>query len=373
MTEKPYKICIFASFSGQGGVERMIVNLCRGLASRGCQLDLVLVKSQSVHIANLPKGVRVIKLKANHTLGSIFELARYLRRQRPSALLAAKERAGRAAIAARFLAGGKTRLVVRIGTTLSAALEGKSAWRKWAWYAPMRLIYPHIDGVAAVSQGVAEDLCRITGLPRERFRVIPNPVITPRLAEEAAEALDHPWFLEKKIPVVVGVGRLTRQKDFPTLIRAFARVRKERPCRLLILGDGQDKGKLEALISELGLKSEVRLEGFVSNPYKFLRKADLFVLSSAWEGSPNVLTEALALGVPVVATDCPSGPREILAGGTVAPLVPVGDEKSLAAAILETLTHPPEPKKLIEAAAPYNLENSSRQYLEILMGRNTVG
>jgi glycosyltransferase involved in cell wall biosynthesis len=169
----------------------------------------------------------------------------------------------------------------------------------------------------------------------------------------------------------MGVGRLTRQKDFPTLIRAFAAVRKVRDCRLVILGEGKDRPALEALAKEMGVGGDVDLPGFVENPYAHMSRASLFVLSSAWEGSPNVLTEALALGLPAVATDCPSGPREILEDGRYGPLVPVGDADALAGAILKTLTHPPESAELKRAAGPYTVEESSRRYLEALLGRSS--
>jgi glycosyltransferase involved in cell wall biosynthesis len=199
--------------------------------------------------------------------------------------------------------------------------------------------------------------------------VIRNPVITPDLARAAAEPCPHPWVAEPspaRGPVIVGAGRFQRQKDFPTLIRAFARLRLERPCRLLLLGEGGWRDRLVALIQDLGLGAEVDLPGFQPNLYPFLARADLFVLSSAWEGSPNVLTEAMALGTPVVSTDCPSGPREILEGGRFGPLVPVGDTDALAAAMARTLDSPLPAQTLIEAVAEYRQEISAARYLAVL-------
>jgi glycosyltransferase involved in cell wall biosynthesis len=259
-------------------------------------------------------------------------------------------------------------VVFRIGTTVSAALDGRSALTKALWYLPMRLLYPCADAIVAVSQGVADDLRRITRLPAERFRVIANPVITPDLAEQAREAVDHPWLTESSPPVILGIGRLTRQKDFPTLLRAFALVSEQFACRLMILGEGRDRDALERLARELGVAQRVALVGFRANPYAYLQRARLFVLSSAWEGSPNALTEALALGIPVVATDCPSGPREILDGGRLAPLVPVGDVPALADAIHQMLTSPADAAALRQAAAEYSMGHSSRRYLDVLLG-----
>ncbi len=347
----------------------MVVNLCRGFAALGHPVDLVLVRADSEHLKGLPSNIRVVRLGTRHTLGSLFALAAYLRRERPAALLAAKDRAGQTAVMARCLAGVPTRLVFRIGTTVSAALEGRSLLDKMLWYLPMRLLYRFADAIVAVSQGVAADLQRITGLPAARFRVIVNPVITPELQQLAQAPVSHPWLNDPEVPVVLGVGRLTRQKDFPTLLKAFALVAEAMACRLLILGEGRDRGALTLLARELGIADRVALPGFSDNPYACMRKARLFVLSSAWEGSPNALTEALALGVPVVATDCPSGPREILDGGKVAPLVAVGDVSTLAAAMRQILTDPPESARLRRAVAAYSLETSSRAYLEVLLGK----
>jgi glycosyltransferase involved in cell wall biosynthesis len=362
------KIAIFASFSGKGGVERMIVNLSEGLVALDCQVHLVIVKAQSKHLDLLPSTVNVVKLSASHTMSSLPALVTYLRRERPVALLAAKDRANQVAVLAKHLPGVSTRVVVRMGTTVSAALAGHSPLRKWLWYLPMRLIYPLADAIVAVSHGVAEDLSKIARLPLERIQVIPNPVITPGLARLGSKPVTHPWFAENGMPVILGIGRLTRQKDFPTLIKAFAAIRAKRQCRLLIIGEGRDRPAIEALAAELGIEDDVNLPGFVENPYAYMSRSALFVLTSLWEGSPNVLTEALALGVPVVATDCPSGPREILAGGRHGHLVPMGDATALAKAMLETLAKPPERDDLVAAVRQYTLNVSSRRYLDALLG-----
>jgi glycosyltransferase involved in cell wall biosynthesis len=363
------RIGVFVSFSGTGGVERMVLNLCEGLVALGCRVDLLQVKARSKHLEQLPALVDVRKLKAEHTLTSLPALVRYLKTERPDALLAAKDRANQIAVLAKKTAGVPTRVVVRMGTTVSAALAGKNRWRKLFWYLPMRLIYRSADAIVAVSQGVARDMARITGLPTSDIRIIRNPVITPRIFRLAREPAPHPWLVKGGEPVIVGIGRLTRQKDFPTLIRAFAAVRKKLPCRLIILGEGKDRDDLEHLAKRLSQSEQIAMPGFVENPYAYLKRAAMFVLSSAWEGSPNALTEALALGVPVVATNCPSGPREILKDGTIGRLVPVGDPDALAEAMLATLSAPPDETLLKSAVREYTAEFSSLRYLDLLLGR----
>ncbi len=367
--DKP-KIGIFVSFSGQGGVEKIILTLAEGLADLGCVVDLLLVKAMGLYAGDIPPFINVRRLNATHTFSSLPALVSYLRERRPVGLLAAKDRANQVALLAKFVAQVPTRLVVRMGTTTSTAL-GNSRWLKRnVWNLPIRLLYPLADGIVAVSHGVAADLAAITRLPPERFTVIPNPVVSERLYTMAGEPLSHPWFQEGKPPVFLGAGRLTRQKDFPTLIRAFALVRREVVSRLVILGEGIDREALLKLAESLGIRDDVDLPGFVRNPYPFMAKASVFVLSSIWEGSPNVLTEAMALGTPVVATDCPSGPREILGKALYGPLVPMGDVSVMAIAMKETLLNPPRRDVLIRAVEEYRVERSCRHYLDVLTGAN---
>ncbi len=361
----PRKLAVLASFSGEGGVERMVLNLVDAFATMpGLAVDLVVLREDSRHLDRLPANVNLVRTGVRHSLPSVPAIAGYLRRARPDAMLVAKDRAGRAALLARALSGARVPIHIRLGTNLSEAMKEKSGLARWLRYRPIRALYPLADGIVAVSAGVAEDVLAITGLAPERVTVIRNPVITPALAARAAEPVEHAWLAPGQPPVVLGMGRLTRQKDFPSLIRAFAWLRQRRPARLILLGEGRDRAALAELAAGLGVTDDVAMPGFIANPYPWLARARLFVLSSAWEGSPNALTEALALGVPAVSTDCPSGPREILDGGRHGPLVPVGDVDALARAMLATLDAPPAPAALQAAVAEYNAATSARRYLE---------
>jgi glycosyltransferase involved in cell wall biosynthesis len=365
--QSPADLAVLISFSGKGGVERMVMNLLEELARQGRRVDLLTIRADSEHLRAIPDGIRHVPLGARHALTAIPPLVRYLRRHRPAALLAAKDRAGRAALIARGIAGVPTRVVIRLGTNLSAALEGRSALKRISRVLPMRLIYPKVDAIVAVSEGVGSDVEITARVPPARIEVIRNPVITARLQELAQAPAPHEWLGEgHDTPVLVAAGRLTRQKDFGTLIRAFAVVRARQPCRLIILGEGAQREMLESLAGKLDVASDVLMPGFVDNPYTWMSRADLFVLSSAWEGSPNVLTEAMALGTAVVATDCPSGPREVLQDGRYGNLVPVGNHEALADAILERLENPIPPEDLREAVADYTAERSAAHYLRVL-------
>ncbi|MBK1694393.1 glycosyl transferase [Chromatium weissei] len=344
----------------------MLINLIRGFAAFDQTIDLVVTRTDSPHLARLPSQVNLIPLSTQHTFSAIPALARYLYKNRPTVMLAAKDRAGRVAVLARAIAQTNTRLVLRLGTNLSAAMAMRTAPERWLRYAPIRLLYPQLDLIIAVSEGVATDTAQIARIPRERIRVIRNPVITPELNSLAMEPAPHSWLEQNQPPVILGMGRLQRQKDFSTLIRAFAQVRATHDCRLIILGEGGGRAQLTELITELNLNADVILPGFQANPYAWLARAKLFVLSSAWEGSPNVLTEALALGVPVVATDCPSGPAEILNNGQYGTLVSIGDAAAMAQAMIATLNQPLSPLLLRQAVIEYTQEYSAAQYLQAL-------
>ncbi len=323
-----------------GGVERVWFNLAAELLARGVQVDLVVNQgSASPFMAQLPAGVRLVDLGSRRFADRTGRLVRYLRRERPAALLSALHFSNEIAVLAAALARCGTRVVVTEHTTLSADLASLPRWhpRRWAVRTAAALAYRAADAVVAVSRGAADDLARFLALPRERVDFIYNPVLNAGAPALARAPVDHRWFADDGVPVILSVGRLEAAKDFAGLIDAFALLRRERPCRLLILGQGSLRGALLRRVAELGLGEDVELAGFVANPYAYMARANVFVVSSAWEGFCAVLVEALALGTPVVSTDCHSGPAEILDGGRYGALVPVGRPPLLAQAIRRCL------------------------------------
>lgn len=366
MNPKSRHLAILVSFSGTGGVERVTLNLLQGLSAHDVRVDLLAVVTNKGWLPDIPwPNIRVIRFRCKGSQQALPELIRYLRRERPDVLMVAKDRAVRMAVIAHWLAKVETRLVGQLHMNMTGYLASKPAWRRWPRTLPMRWLFPRLDKIIGVSEGVVDDTLKITGMPRERVIAIRNPVITPELHAMAEAPVDHPWFRET-VPVIIGVGRLSPEKDFATLIRAFSRVRKSRECRLIILGEGPLLPELEALIAELGLRDSVALPGFQANPFAWMKKAALFVFSSAWEGSGNVLVEALALGIPSVSTDCEHGPRETLEEGKFGPLVPVGDDAALAEAMLGTLDHPLPREVLRGAVEGFTIDNSARRYLAVL-------
>lgn len=350
----------------------MTLNLLQGLSMQEeVAVDLLLVVARRGTPPKVPwPNIRVIDLGVRHSQMAIWPLWRYLRAERPDVLMVAKDRAIRASIVAHWLASSKTRLVGQLHMNMQGFLKGKSWWTRAMRLLPMRILFPSLSQVIAVSRGVAQDTLEITRMPADRVFSISNPVITPELSRAAEQEPDHPWFKGGPIAVVLGVGRLTPEKDFPTLIRAFAELVRHREARLVLLGEGPLEGVLRAEVDRLGLNERVDFAGYQSNPFCFMKRASLLVMSSAWEGSGNVLVEAMALGTPVVSTDCPFGPAETLAGGKYGPLVPVGDVPALARAMEETLAHPLPPDILKEAVSDFEIGYSARRYLDVLFERH---
>jgi glycosyltransferase involved in cell wall biosynthesis len=347
-----------------GGAERVMLNLAAGLTNRGFRTDLVLASASGPYLASVPPNVRVVDLKASRVLRSLRPLANYLRRERPLALLSALDHANLVAMAAGRLAGSRTRTVISIHCTFPRALRTNIRTRTIPWL--LGRLHSWADGIVAVSEGVADDVARSTGMPRKRVSVIYNPVITPALAPAALARPSHPWFEDSTRPIVLSAGRLTPQKNFALLINAFALVRREHDARLVILGDGPERAALETEVRRHGVEDCVALPGFLNNPYACMARARVFALSSDFEGLPTVLIESLAVGTPVVSTDCESGPREILRGGALGELVPVGDVPALARAISSVLSNPRRPRPPAEALHPFTLDAVLDQFQEVL-------
>jgi glycosyltransferase involved in cell wall biosynthesis len=305
-------------------------------------------------------------------------LVDYFRRARPDAVFAAEPGYSAIAVWARRRSGLRSRVVVSERIQVSRYAPVRSPWGSPRQRPLLRRAYLEADAIVAVSDGVANDLATYAGIPRERIRTVYNPVVGPDLIARAREPLNHPWFAPGQPPVILGAGRLDPQKDFATLIRAFARVRARRAARLVILGaDGPPElgytADLKAMPGALGVAQDVAMPGFVENPYAFMARASNFVLSSTYEGLPGVLIQALACGCPVVSTDCPSGPREILDHGRFGPLVPVGDDAALARAIEQVLDNPLPSERLRARADLFSVDRAVDNSLSLLFRSHDAG
>ncbi|MDX1995449.1 MAG: glycosyltransferase [bacterium] len=363
----PQRVAIFLPSLGGGGAERVMMNLAGGLIDTGVQADLVIANASGPYRDQVPPEVRVFDLGAARVMAGLPGLVGYLRRERPTLLLTAVENANLTGALAGMLAGTPVFFTVHIDYV--SFLQNQPGWKNRTVMTLMRFAVPLAKAVIAVSQGAASGFIRITGAPPRKVHAICNPLVTPDLLARAQQPLEtggfHGWFAPGEPPVVLGVGRLTAQKDFATLLRAFAHLRQQRPARLVILGEGEDRPMLEALARELGIEADVALPGFVQNPHACMGRAGVLAMSSRFEGFGNVLVEAMACGCPVVSTDCPSGPAEILEHGSYGALVPVGDFIALGGALAQTLDHPPDRAMLRQRADEFTVSKVTQRYLQV--------
>jgi len=393
---------VMHGFSG-GGMENSMLRLGAAFLARGLAVDFLVGQAQGELLDRVSAEARIIELskiavlrarpygfaadpaawanllRPKGRMGMLKPLVRrlpafvsYLRQDRPDAILAAEPRYNVIAVWGRDLAGLRSRVVIseRVQASLHASCGGP--WGEHDLHDILQRAYLKADAVVAVSDGVADDLAAHAAIPRERITTVYNPVVGPDLLDKAAEPLDHPWFMRDAPPVILAVGRLDPQKDFATLIRAFAKLRARRPARLMILGavnpsNLEHAKELAALPATLGIAGDVAMPGFTDNPFALMARASAFVLSSRYEGLPGVLIQALGCGCPVVSTDCPSGPAEVLDGGRFGPLVPVGDVEALAGAIEQVLDAPPPAKRLQQRAQLFSIERSVDRYLDLLL------
>ena len=359
----PKSVTLVAQGLSGGGAEMSMLRLAEDFGRRGYDVRIAVLWRTGRLVDMLPAGVRVDEIGGGR-LSCIPRLARYLARDRPDAIIGFMTYANVATILAQALSPSLKKIVVSEHNAFSRSIRIRGGIPKLFHYA-VPVAYRWTSAVVCVSHGVEADLAATTRLPKRLLTTVYNPVITEELLERSLEPPDHPWLTGKSLPVVLAVGRLERQKNYPLLLQSFARLRRRMDCRLVVLGEGALRGELKAEIERLDLKDHVDLAGFRTNAMSFMRRADLFVLSSDFEGLSNVLIEALAVGCSVVSTDAPHGPREVLQDGQLGRLVPVGDTDALARAMEDALRDPGDPEPRIRWGTAFSVKASSDQYLRI--------
>ncbi len=344
------KIVFFLPSLEAGGAEKNTINILKELSKKPYKLILLLAKKKGFFLSDVPDKVLIADLNSYFLLPLFFKVLFYLRREKPDIFVSTFPRFNLINILAKIFSGAKTKLVIIEQTTPSQLwITTKSFSHKIiaCFFLPflIKWLYPKSSLIIAVSKVVKEDLTRFIG-KKKKIEVVYNPIINDDIYKLAKEKIDHPWFLDKKIPVIITAARFVKAKDYPTLLKAFAKVLKKRDGRLFILGQGEDKIKIKKLIKGLGLEEKVLIKDFQKNPYKYFYNSSVFIVSSQREGFSNVIVEAMACGLPVISTQC-AGPKEIITDGENGILVPMGDENSLAQAIIKVLDNPSLKEKLI--------------------------
>ena len=356
------KIGLFLSNFSGGGIQRVMLTLAKGFQEAGHEVHIIVVEAAGPLKEDVPEGVKIINLKTKQASRSISPLISYFNSENPDVLLSSQTHFNFVAIMAKLFSKWKGKLVLSEHITIGNMTNN---WKEKLFPLIARLSYRLADRVIVVSDGAASHFLERTHLPVSLIRRIYNPFDIEKIQTLAEDTPQHAWFPSSDSPIFISAGRLTPQKDFPNMLKAFQIVYAQHPdARLLILGEGEDRNELEKLAKALEIQSAVDLPGFAKNPFAMIARADAFILTSRWEGFGNVIVEALACGTPVISTDCPSGPAEILGNGAYGTLVPVGDTHSLAQAMLKEIAAPTPRNKLQDRANDFSIEKIVPEYLE---------
>lgn len=359
------KIALFLHDLRAGGAERVSVNLANAIRQQGHDVDLVLVNRLGckAFFDELEASIRVLELPQSRTLTSAIGFRSYMMCERPDLVISALTHINVSALIGRQLSGYRPKItIVEHGQfsrerAKSMPVSVRMAYRLAPW------LYPLANVIAAVSEGARQDLAHSVGIDPERISVLYNPVVSENLTEASLVPIDHPWFEKDEPPVILAVGALRAEKNFPLLIHAFNILRQRRRARLVIIGDGPEMPRLMNCAKSCPYAADIALLGFDANPFKYMRRAALLALSSDHEALPSVLIEAMACGTPVAATDCPTGPSEILLDGKLGALSVTGDPTALVHALEKSLDAPTSSDLLKKRAASFSAKHAASSYL----------
>lgn len=359
------------SMSG-GGAQRVMVRLASGFVDAGHTVNVVTLNKSGPFLKEMQDGVTINELPTKKLITSLPYLVYYLIKNKQDAIIVTEPASNVVLIVSKIIAFNKSKLFIREGLFPSVAIKETPHMATKIAYKLAPYIYRYADCIIAIANDMADDIKRFLKVPHDKVQVISyNPVVTTELFRLSEQEPDHKWF-EDDVPIILGVGRLDKQKDFETLIKSFALLRREYKSRLMIIGEGPERNNLQKIIDESGWGADISLIGFRSNPFSAMARCTVFVLPSRYEGQPNVLVEALACNATVVSTDCPSGPREILSDGKYGKLVPVGDHVRMAEAILHAAKNPLNKEMLTERAQQYTVHKSSQLYIETISAKINI-
>ncbi|MCC6932719.1 MAG: glycosyltransferase [Deltaproteobacteria bacterium] len=370
MLEKK-KLLIFSSSLAGGGAEMHLVRLLPFL-QKEYNVTLGLARKEGQLLAFLPEGIEVVELGASRVLKAILPLARFIKKFKPDIILALQDHAAAVVLLSTWISGLKIKpkLVASIQMDIAAERRLSDSIKTRLLFTISPYILGFFDHLVGCSRGVVASLIKENSYLQRKTTTIYNAILDDSIIAAAKQECPDLWLQKKSKPVIVACGRLTKQKNFSSLIEAFKQVSEKLDCRLLIIGSGPEQQGLEDLINKLQLSESAKILPFTKNPYCYFSRADVFVLSSLWEGLGNVLVEAMACKLPVISSDCPSGPAEIIENNVSGVLVPVNDSLALAQAILSVLRDKETAQKTTEAgrqrAFLFSAQASAEQYLKVL-------
>ena len=348
-----------------GGAEKMTLNLIQGLLNFGYKIDLILIDAKGPLLKNVPKGCNIINFKSKHVFFPFLKIIKYLKKSNPTILISTLTHLNTITIISILISRVKPKLIIMEQANLTSATKNNNLKVKFVSILA-HFLYKRDDFIIAVSEGVKQDLLKkIQGI-ENKIRVIYNPVLNKDIFLMSYEPVYHKWFLEKNMPIILSVGRLSKEKNYSTLLQAFKLIKGVNKCKLVIMGEGPERENLENLAKSLQINEDLWMPGFDINPYKYMSKSDIFVLTSIYEGLPSVLIEALALGLPLVSTDCESGPREIIKNNINGLLVKVGDYKYLSQAIIYILKNRNKFITNMNELERFKLENVVYEYKNLI-------
>lgn len=358
------KISVMTGRYALSGVPLAQMRFSRALASQGHEVDFLIGMVNPGSTTPAPHNVRINVLAKARVSSMLVPLIRYFRRHKPDAVFSAGDHLNAIVLLAAIIAGSKAKISCSSRVTPFDTYSSVPLSRGWVLKWVMRMFSWRADALTCVSKDMIVQYKQV-------FRNAPHRCIYNIVDDEQSrlrmmESVDDPWLLEDRGAILVAAGSLEPWKGFGDLIRAMSLVPASIGARLLVLGDGSLRGELQGLIDQLGLQGRVKLAGYVENPLKYFRNADVFVLSSHVEGLPNVLVEAMMCGCTPVATDCPTGPREVLQDGRFGYLVPVGDEAAMADGIVKAIENPISADELQEAVRPFSEKNVLMQHFAML-------
>lgn len=372
MNEALNHVAIVLGSMRMGGAERATLNLINELVEKGISCDLVLVHKEGEFLNAVNPKVRVIGLGKSRTIFSAFSFCQYLKKFNPQVILCGQTHVQLMVLWSRNRVANSIPVILNEHSIFSKNLP-KSFFKRQSTMLLVKRFFHKAEAITAVSKKVAEDLVTILPSLQKKVLVIYNSVIVPSMLEQSLLKPNLPWKSDLSVPIILGAGRLVRDKDFKTLVEAVAIVRKSRRVRLVILGDGEEKDSLLSLAEKLNFENDISLPGYTNNPYAWMSVASVFVLSSRREGLPMVLIEALACGCKVVSTDCESGPFEILDNGKYGKLVPVVDANAMAEAILTSLADSQEGLKEMQHLDAYRSHRIADEYIVLMQKLISTG